>query len=376
MRKKFMALIALAVFGCMTMVAQGRANIIKYISENKLYRSGNEVTITNLDLEWPVSLGGKSMPALQKKLCEDLLKVNASNMQSGWTEFHNKLGTEIRQMPDLVKRHNLYLKLHELWLENGRYISFYFKRQEIDGDGTQHDGLKQFFTYDIANDEILSLDETFSQYTDEYNRVAFETLLEQGSVCDDNDKPNIDLTVLPEDFAVLGDAMMIGLGGPIDHDDYSVVSVNNLYQLGLFKHSFVRWIQGKGKTKKNPESFVMPTDFDSSLSSDTITYNVSSLPTFPGSKDSLMAFIRNNVHYPNVDLALHNQGRVILSFIVEKDGSLSDVTVVSPLSPGLDRESVRVIRLMPKWKPAELDGNKVRTRMTLPMTFRFGNDQR
>ena len=73
-------------------------------------------------------------------------------------------------------------------------------------------------------------------------------------------------------------------------------------------------------------------------------------------------------------MAMKHQGRVTLSFVVEVDGSISDITVVEPLSPGLDREAVRVVRLMPKLKPGERNDVKVRTRMTLPIYFRLSNN--
>lgn len=371
MRNKLLALFMLLVCGFVTANAQGRGNIIKYINENNLYRKVNDVTVTNFDLEWPVEMDGNGMPALQKELCHELLGVESASMEEGWRKFHRDLGEQLKQMPDSVTRHYINLHLEKLWVVNGRYVSFYLKKQENEQDGTQKKAVKKFFTYDIANDKVLDLEDAFTTYIDVYNREAFETLLENNSVCPDDDKSGIDLTTVPHDFAVMGNSMIMNLGGPVDHDDFSTISLNYLYQLGLFKHSFVRWLEGKGKVKKETSS-VTPVDFDSSLSTDSITYSISTLPSFPGGNDSLIAFLRSNIKYPQVDMALHNQGKVVLSFIVEPDGSLSDITVINPLSSGLDREAVRVVRLMPKWNPAEKDGVKVRTRMTLPVTYRIG----
>lgn len=371
MRNKLLVLLVVIVCGCMAANAQNRGNIIKYIDENNLFRKGNDVTLASLNLEWPVEINGNGMPALQEELCKELLDVKSTSMENGWREFRNKLGTQIQHMPDSVTRHYLYLELQNLWSVPGQYISFYLKKQEVAQDGTQKSAVKKFFTYDVANDRILSLEDVFTDYIDINNREIFETLLGKNSVCDDYDKPNIDLTVVPQDFAIMGGAGIMSLGGPFDHDNYSTVQINYLYQLGMFRHSFVRWIQGKGKSKKK-ESTVSPVEFDSTLSPDSITYNISSLPSFPGGNDSMYVFLKHNIKYPSVDKALRNQGRVTLSFIVERDGSLSDITVIGPVSPGLDREAVRVVRLMPKWTPAEKDGVKVRTRMTLPITYRMG----
>ena len=120
MRNKILVLGLMLVGVCMTAMAQARGNIIKYIDENKLYRNGNDVTVTNLDLQWPVALDGDGMPELQKELCKTLLDVDATTMQDGWTEFHKKLGTEIYRMPDSVTRHYINVKLQALWWEKGR----------------------------------------------------------------------------------------------------------------------------------------------------------------------------------------------------------------------------------------------------------------
>ena len=375
MRNRLLAVIVLMACSCFAAMAQGRNSIVKYVTENNLYRSGNDVTITNIDVEWPASLDGNGMPALQKVLCKELLGVSATTMEEGWREFHASLGTRINHMPDSVVRHYVYVKLERLWQENGRYASFYLKRQEVGQDGVQKAELKKFITYDIANDKVLNLDDIFSEYVDENNRVAFEALLDQGAYCDAYDRQMIDLTTLPADFAVMGNAGLINLGGPYDHDDFATVSLNNLYQIGLLKHGFVKWLEGKTKSKpKKKESVLAPANFDASLAGDSIVYNINAAPSFPGGQDSLIAFIKSNITYPTVDMAMKHQGRVTLSFVVEADGSLSDITVVEPLSPGLDREAVRVVRLMPKLRPGERNGVNVRTRMTLPIYFRLSNN--
>lgn len=372
MRRKFFALLAFVVLGCISVAAQTKGNIVKYIDENNLYRKGNDVTVTKLDLEWPLELNGDGMPELQKELCKTLLDVDASSLEDGWTEFHKKLGTQIQHMPDSVTRHYYYADLQEIWFEKGRYISFYLKKQEVNEKGEQVSAEKKFLTYDLLNGEIIPLDKVFTEYTDEYTRATFEALIDHYSVCDDDDKPNIDLTALPKDFALAGGAIIIGLGGPVDHDNFSTLSVNDFYELGLLKRSFIRYVEGKTKPKKN-RSIITPKNFDTSFSNDTVSYNLSYIPHFPGGNDSLYTYLRNNVKYPEFDMQLKHEGRVVVSFYVEKDGSLSDITIPAPLSPGLDREAVRVVRLMPKWVPGQSNGKNVRTIMQIPIVFRLGS---
>lgn len=97
---------------------------------------------------------------------------------------------------------------------------------------------------------------------------------------------------------------------------------------------------------------------------------VEQLPEFPGGDKALMAYIRQNLKYP---LTGENcvQGRVILSFIVEKDGSISDINVMRSPAEELTKEAIRLIESMPKWKPGKQRGKEVRVRYVIPITFRL-----
>lgn len=92
---------------------------------------------------------------------------------------------------------------------------------------------------------------------------------------------------------------------------------------------------------------------------------------FPGGADSLLTFIRENILYPEVAKEMGEQGRVFVQCVVEKDGSLSNITIVRGVSPSLDQEAKRVVKLMPKWKPAESNGKIVRSRKIVPVLFRL-----
>lgn len=94
-------------------------------------------------------------------------------------------------------------------------------------------------------------------------------------------------------------------------------------------------------------------------------------PEFPGGQAALMKFLSENIRYPVIAQENGIQGRVICSFVVEKDGSITDVQVVRGVDPSLDKEAVRVIQSMPKWKPGKQRGKAVRVRFTLPIVFRL-----
>ncbi len=96
---------------------------------------------------------------------------------------------------------------------------------------------------------------------------------------------------------------------------------------------------------------------------------VEQMPEFPGGKSALLNWISNNIHYPAVAEENGIQGRVVCSFVVEEDGSITDVKVVRSVDPLLDKEAVRVLRSMPKWKPGKQKGVPLRVKYTAPVTF-------
>ncbi|HHT33838.1 MAG: energy transducer TonB [Proteiniphilum sp.] len=100
---------------------------------------------------------------------------------------------------------------------------------------------------------------------------------------------------------------------------------------------------------------------------------VENQPEFPGGNAAMMKFLGDNIKYPVIAQENGIQGRVICNFVVEKDGSITDVQVVRGVDPSLDREAVRVIQQMPRWKPGKQRGQAVRVRFTLPVVFRLQN---
>lgn len=101
-------------------------------------------------------------------------------------------------------------------------------------------------------------------------------------------------------------------------------------------------------------------------------YNVvEEQPEFPGGMGELMKFLQVNIRYPKEAQAKGIQGRVIVQFVVNSDGSICDEKLIKSVDPQLDAEAIRVIRSMPNWKPGMQKGKPVRVRFTLPVTFRL-----
>ena len=98
---------------------------------------------------------------------------------------------------------------------------------------------------------------------------------------------------------------------------------------------------------------------------------VEQMPSFPGGPSALMAYLSSHVKYPAVAEENGIQGRVTVQFVVEKDGSVTDVKTMKSVDPSLDREAERVVRSMPKWIPGKQNGSAVRVKYFVPVVFRL-----
>ena len=95
------------------------------------------------------------------------------------------------------------------------------------------------------------------------------------------------------------------------------------------------------------------------------------MASFPEGEQAMMDFIYSNLQWPPLALSSCVQGRVIVQFVVEKDGFLSDIKVLRKLGEGCGEEAVRLLQIMPCWNPGEFMGEKIRQRYTIPILFKI-----
>ena len=106
-----------------------------------------------------------------------------------------------------------------------------------------------------------------------------------------------------------------------------------------------------------------------SQSNQSVYDQVEQMPEFPGGMPAMIEFLQTNLKYPKDAIKQQVGGRVMVMFVVETDGTLSNVRVAKKVFPSLDSETVRVVKTMPKWKPGKEKGRPVRVNFTLPVVF-------
>ena len=124
--------------------------------------------------------------------------------------------------------------------------------------------------------------------------------------------------------------------------------------------------------EKNGPTILRTVGDDSTESDQEEVYQVvEQQPSFPGGMEELFKYLTYNVKYP-IDATKNKiEGRILVTFVVEHDGSISNVNVANSVYPSLDKESIRVVSGMPKWIPGKANGKTVRVKYTIPITFRL-----
>ena len=138
--------------------------------------------------------------------------------------------------------------------------------------------------------------------------------------------------------------------------------------------SMPKWNPGKQNGIPVRVRYEIPIGFRQTVRDSSRIYDaVEQMPSFPKGNSALMEYIQNNILYLYAEEAIKNNesGRVIVSFVIEKDGSTTNGKVVRSVSPSLDKEALRIIDFMPSWNPGKQKGVPVRVKYTLPIDFKL-----
>lgn len=121
-------------------------------------------------------------------------------------------------------------------------------------------------------------------------------------------------------------------------------------------------------TQRNDTSYVEAKD---KIETDKVYQVVEKMPEFPGGKQRLLNWVMKNIQYPAEARRKGVQGRVVITFVINKNGKAVEPLIVQSVDPLLDKEAIRLINSMPKWEPGEEKGEPVRVKFTMPINFRL-----
>lgn len=358
---------------------------VDYVETQGLYRKGIKLTIVTFKLEWPVSLCYSTQPSLQKTLCQEIFGVSSLSLSDGMSNYFNSLGEQIERMPNdtglYVTYYNCHLKI--LGWDEGKYLSFHIHktlRDNLSNEESVNDNM--LYTYDLAKHKILKLTDIISSKYNPTrvpayyeNRLALlnrnqEVLLSERSLYNiyNRDENLCSACVIPYGVVIsLGNEIYKADGEPVLHA-LPMEYVKKALAIPVIRILESTPQNAKPLSLENPDVKIVT---DPLVSPDTtIVYDVvSQSPQFQQGAASIKKFFIEELHYPAYEKLISKEGKVIVSFVVRRDGRVESPSVIVPCSPGIDREAVRAVMAMPLWTPGSHNGVAVSTRVTLPLNF-------
>lgn len=348
---------------------------ITFVKEQHLYSGNNGLTVLSIDLEWPEVLNHSTSPELQKFLCTTLFGNDGTSMNDGLRKFLRSKGQEINQMPDNPDKVNhVTIDLYGLLWEKNKYISYRYRVIERDNQSPVDSINFGFFTYDIINDKVFTTKEIFRPAFMEDGSLR-GVLISKVALFMGYDEEFREEDIPSESF-LFPDGVILALenlrrgGGylslvPLIMDDFDLnrLLTNDARKL----------------LKSKPEARLIPTSVkdDNNTAPEPGTdpsyiYKVvEEKPDLEQEGLSIDTYMSGHAIYPPYEETANITGKVVLQFVVETDGSISQISSVRPISPGLAREAVRVLRDTPKWKPATIKGIPVRSLCNVSVNFQL-----
>ena len=355
-------------------------NRIDYVEESHLFRKDNIVTVLNVNFEWPIRLSNYPTTALHAILSQMFFGKNCNNLEEGMADYLEGLGKEIRQMPDDIGLEKRYvnLKLLAMAWEKDKYISMLASRTYRKGDQAAPDSVfNQLLTYDIVADNVLRMEDIVKKFllTNKKTRsYLIQTFLENSPQLEIGINKVVDyFDALPNEACLMPLGVLFATQRKKDTEGiYAFSLVPNDVMSPFMKATAMNTLMGKNKRRNVPSPMSIPMANDSTPKDYMFIYDyTATMPEYNGKTRDMMAYIHRQIKYPAYEKMQGIQGKVVVSFVVERDGSLTSPSVISPVSPGIDRQAVAAVMAMPKWKPGMNNGDPVRVRMKIPITFKL-----
>lgn len=376
--RKIFALLAVLLLSASSVWAERTLDYnVQFFKEHYFYHVGDEMNVVDVNVEWPNEVNHTTVPVLQRVLSGLSFGVETERLDDALAAYLKRFGEpvkgQLKTIPDDKKYCYAHVNVRVMGYIKDQLISFQISAacQPASLSSQKAVALDTMVNYDVANDRMLAKGDILRMtwVNSSMYRQNLLQLLANGAEVDlktANVPDSIDINQWPKAVAVGDNLIFADLGFKLPGTDYDVLSSFTFGGMDEFlKSSFVKRLK-RPTTENTPRQLEEPQPLSEAL---RIYSQVDSLPHYIGGDKELFRFISSNLVYPPLDLHLNISGKVVLSYIIEKDGTLSDISVIVPVSPRIDREAVRVLRLSHKWMPAMAAGKPVRMRSTIPVSF-------
>ena len=354
--------------------AQTTRNAVAYDDSYHLYQRAKELSIVHMDVEWPRVIDNSRCWALQKALTSfffaDSTSYNADSScpeQEAFAHYAEGLGNALDSMPETPGMHKTYAdyKLRMLATVPNRLVILVGEREVRDADSLQGQVERCYFNYDLIHDRMLSTDDIFNarKLKGYESRSEFEGLLYATAIIDEQETEEIRLDLMPQQVALLGDNVLFDLGGTPTLHNISMVPAQ--YLRSFLTKTFRKW-------QEEPVAAYSSTSITEDMiygHVDSLCLVADSMASYPnGDRAGVLSYLSKNLNLTSAQTASSDL-RLLVTFIVNKDGSLDQFVMLSPSQPLVDREVIKVLRDLLRWKPAIKDHHPVPTRVFFPINL-------
>lgn len=354
--------------------------IVKYKKQELYVQKGDVYYDIDMTLEWPVIEGGT-----EKDISHNVFNVDADDMESAITAYVNKMGTKVDNITihNGIKIHYITIKLSVAEYIKGKYVTtyLYYSDQPAPYMDDQPVMKKTYHTYKWQNQpgKEVALNNLFTKKGSKKGEIIQEIKKQMSEQI-----PGMTIKQIPQQIAISGSHVIFH--SDVEQTDgsknvFAKVDMANykdcLTEEGQFLLGFIEFMRpivtkdAEVMAEKDMEVIKIKENEQNTEEQKKVFDVVESMPSFPGGISALMSYLSRNIKYPEDAVKAGIMGRVLVQFVVEKDGSIGDVCVNQMVSPSLDREAARVVMSMPKWVPGRQNGDFVRVKYTLPITFKF-----
>lgn len=349
---------------------------IKYERQHYFYQHDDEMNVIDIDVEWPTMLNGDRAEGLQRHLTSWLFGMETTDFSQARDAFLHRFGEpvtgQLATIPDDNKFCYVHVSLREVGFVADRYIALQatYNCAPQPASSQQADSRSELFTYDIAAGEILTTQQILksSLFNDPINYQLFAYALAENALGELPDTVNANHW--PHGIGVDAIFTYFDLGYPNAETGQNTLSRIPTEQVeGLFSKKFQR----QRKTPVPIREATSDSWAQEGNCADTIYLTADTMPRYEQDKAALHNFLIQNIKIPVEEAFANKGGRIVFSFVVEPDGTLSHITILLPYRPTIDRELIGAIRQLHRWQPGIKDGKPVRVRIKMPVTIRMQN---
>ena len=346
---------------------------VEYHENNYLRQKGQNLYFVKLKAEWPECLNYSTLEPLHRYITKTVFEREDNSFDNALNHYLDSLGAPLEQVPDAGNYKSYYITINvtELEYDADRYMSMRLMRCIWPKDTTELINTTQrLITYDLIHDKVLSISDLvkcMSKYGDEDARwrLTREILL-----YNPHDIAPTYVDLLPSEACLMRLGTVFDIPGTANWDELNALTIVPEKSM----KSYLTKAAKKLLVDPVPVRTAPVKPFVKNFGNEPVYTLVDAMPTVMGfepASPEMLRYMVNNVRYPSFEEMLQIGGRVVVQFIVEKDGSISSPSVLMPVSPGLDREAIRFVTQMPTWKPGQLNGQPVRVLVNLPITFKM-----